>query len=161
MSALTSFSTAQVSRLTGVSVRQLDHWDRQGFARPSVASATGYGSARRYSFEDVVRLRVASRLRAAGFGLRKIRQSLETLRRLDPDRRGMAGVRLLILGSRVAWARSERELVDLLREGQLMLVFPLESEVRRMTAAVESLSRQEADLFQQDAPPARRGSRAR
>ena len=45
-----SFSTAQVSRLTGLSVRQLDHWDRQGFVRPSLAHARGYGSARRYSF---------------------------------------------------------------------------------------------------------------
>ena len=28
-----SFSTAQVSRLTGLSVRHLDHWDLQGFMR--------------------------------------------------------------------------------------------------------------------------------
>jgi DNA-binding transcriptional MerR regulator len=69
-----SFSTAQTARLTGLSPRQLDYWDREGFARPSVARASGYGSARRYSFEDLVRLRVAAKLRAAGFGLNKIRQ---------------------------------------------------------------------------------------
>jgi hypothetical protein len=52
-----SFSTAEVARLTGLSARQLDHWDRQGFLRPSLQQAAGYGSTRRYSFADVVRLR--------------------------------------------------------------------------------------------------------
>jgi DNA-binding transcriptional MerR regulator len=139
-----SFSTAQVARLTGLSPRQLDDWDRRGFLKPSIARARGYGSARRYSFEDLVRLRVAGRLRAAGFGLRRIRQCVETLERLDPSRPGIAGVRLLILGSRVVWARSDRELVDLLQEGQLMLVFPLGEAVRDMAAAAERLS-QEAE----------------
>jgi DNA-binding transcriptional MerR regulator len=146
-----SFSTAQVSRLTGLSVRQLDHWDRQGFVRPSLAHARGYGSARRYSFEDLVRLRVAGRLRAAGFGLAKIRQCVRTLQKLDPSRKGMADVRLLVVGSRVLWVRSERELVDILQEGQLMLVFPIGNEVRGMAAAVESLAREpRLDVFDLD-----------
>jgi DNA-binding transcriptional MerR regulator len=148
MASSGSFSTAQVSRLTGLSVRQLDHWDRQGFVRPSVAQAKGYGSARRYSFEDLVRLRVAGRLRAAGFGLAKIRQCVRTLQKLDPSKEGMADVRLLVMGSRVVWARSERELVDILQEGQLMLVFPLGTEVAGMAAAVESLAREpRLDVF--------------
>ena len=151
MASSASFSTAQVSRLTGLSVRQLDHWDRQGFVRPSVAQARGYGSARRYSFQDLVRLRVAGRLRAAGFGLAKIRQCVRTLQKLDPSRKDMADVRLLVVGSRVLWVRSERELVDILQEGQLMLVFPLGSEVRGMAAAVESLAREpRLDMFDLD-----------
>jgi DNA-binding transcriptional MerR regulator len=151
MASSASFSTAQVSRLTGLSVRQLDYWDRQGFVRPSVAQARGYGSARRYSFQDLVRLRVAGRLRAAGFGLAKIRQCVRTLQKLDPSRKDMADVRLLVVGSRVLWVRSERELVDILQEGQLMLVFPLGSEVRGMAAAVKSLAREpRLDLFDLD-----------
>jgi DNA-binding transcriptional MerR regulator len=157
-----SFSTAQVSRLTGLSVRQLDHWDRQGFVRPSVAQAKGYGSARRYSFEDLVRLRVAGRLRAAGFGLAKIRQCVRTLQKLDPSKKGMADVRLLVVGSRVLWARSDRELVDILQEGQLMLVFPLGSEVRDMAAAVETLAREpRLDVFDLDRAQGERRYRTR
>jgi len=152
-----SFSTAQTARLTGLSPRQLDYWDREGFVRPSVTRASGYGSARRYSFEDLVRLRVAAKLRAAGFGLDKIRQCVQTLRRLDPSREGMADVRLLVVGSRVVWARSDRELVDVLQEGQLMLVFPLGEEVRGVAAAVETLAREpRLDLFDLDAPAPRR-----
>jgi hypothetical protein len=142
-----SFSTAQTARLTGLSARQLDYWDREGFVRPSVARARGYGSARRYSFEDLVRLRVAAR----------IRQCVQTLRRLDPSREGLADVRLLVVGSRVVWARSDRELVDVLQEGQLMLVFPLGEEVRGVAAAVETLAREpRLDLFDLDVPAPRR-----
>ena len=63
------FSTSQAARLTGLSSRQLDHWDRKGFLKPSLEAARGYGSRRRYSFADVVRLRVAARLRSSGVGL--------------------------------------------------------------------------------------------
>jgi DNA-binding transcriptional MerR regulator len=152
-----SFSTAQTARLSGLSARQLDYWDREGFVRPSVARASGYGSARRYSFEDLVRLRVAAKLRAAGFGLNKIRQCVQTLRRLDPSRAGMADVRLLVMGSRVVWARSDRELVDVLQEGQLMLVFPLGEEVRGVAASLKTLAREpRLDLFDLHVPSSRR-----
>ena len=98
-----------------------------------------------------MRLRVAGRLRAAGFGLAKIRQCVRTLQKLDPSKKGMADVRLLVVGSRVLWVRSERELVDILQEGQLMLVFPIGNEVRGMAAAVESLAREpRLDVFDLD-----------
>jgi len=135
-----SFSTAQVARLTGLSARQLDHWDRLGFLSPSLARAAGYGSRRRYSFADVVRLRLAGRLRAAGFGLAEVRRVVEMLRRLDPTRPDITGARLLVAGQRVLWASSDSELVDLLQEGQLMLVFPVGEAVADVARAVESLA---------------------
>jgi len=138
-----SFSTAQVARLTGLSTRQLDHWDRLGFFSPSLASAKGYGSKRRYSFSDVVRLRVAGRLRAAGFGLKEVRRVVETLRRLDPSSPDVAGARLLVAQGRVLWARTDSELVDLLHGGQLMLVFPVDETVEDVARAAESLAREE------------------
>ena len=136
-----AFSTAQAARLSGLSPRQLDYWDRCSFLGPSLARAAGYGSARRYSFRDLVLLRVASRLRSAGFGLQRIRRALATLQRLDPSRKGIAEARILISGTQVLWARSDRELVDILNEGQLLLVFPLGEVVRSVAAAVEDLGR--------------------
>ena len=119
-----SFSTAEAARLTGLSARQLDHWDRQGFLRPSLERASGYGSTRRYSFADVVRLRVAARLRANGVGLARIRKCAEALARLDPEA-DLGRARLLVVGSAVLWARTDREVVDLLKDGQLVLVCSL------------------------------------
>jgi len=136
------FSTAEAARLTGLSPRQLDHWDRQRFLRPSLAPANGYGSARRYSFGDIVRLRVAARLRASGVGLARIRRCAEALARLEAEGRGdLAHARLIVVGSRVLWARSDREVVDLLREGQLVLVFALGEAVEETEGAVRRLTR--------------------
>lgn len=142
-SGITEFSTAEVARLTGLSLRQLDHWDRLGFLKPSLAKASGYGSARRYSFADVVRLRVAARLRASGVGLARIRRCAEALSRLDDTGAGdLARARLLVVGKRVLWARSDREVVDLLKEGQLVLVFSLGSAVQELEGAVARLQRE-------------------
>ncbi len=137
-----SFSTADVARLTGLSPRQLDWWDRRGFLRPSVTAASGYGTRRRYSFTDVVKLRIAARLRAAGFGLPQVRRVVETLRRLDPGADGLAALssaRLLVADRRVVWAKTDSELVDLLHGGQLMLVFPVGEAVADAARAAEAL----------------------
>lgn len=147
-----AFSTAQVARLTGLTPRQLDHWDRLGFLKPSLQQASGYGSTRRYSFEDVVRLRVAARLRAAGVGLARLRRCEEALRRLGGETNDLGGARLLVAGSRVLWARSDQEVVDLLKEGQLVLVFSLEDAVQETAGAVARLNREnarDADLSRQ------------
>jgi DNA-binding transcriptional MerR regulator len=137
-----SFSTADVSRLTGLTARQLDHWDRLGFLGPSVARAAGSGSTRRYSYADVVRLRVAARLRASGVNLTRLRRCAEALSRLDRENAGdLARARLVVVGSRVLWARSNQELVDLLDEGQLVLVFSLGQAVAEVAGAVARLSR--------------------
>ena len=142
-----SFSTAEVARLTGLTARQLDHWDRKGFLRPSLERASGYGSARRYSFADVVRLRVAARLRASGVGLARIRRCAEALAKLDPSA-DLGRARLMVVGTSVLWARSDREVVDLLKDGQLVLVCSLGDAVAEAAGAVARLSREaeRADL---------------
>jgi DNA-binding transcriptional MerR regulator len=136
-----SFSTSEAARLTGLTARQLDHWDRKGFVRPSVEKASGYGSARRYSFADIVRLRVSARLRASGVGLARIRRCAEALAKLDPAA-DLGEARLLVVGSSVLWARSDREVVDLLKDGQLVLVCSLGDAVAEAAGAVARLSRE-------------------
>lgn len=146
-----SFSTAEVARLTGLTARQLDHWDRKGFLRPSLEKAKGYGSTRRYSFADVVRLRVAARLRGSGVGLARIRRCAEALARLDPGS-DLGRARLMVVGTSVLWARSDREVVDLLKDGQLVLVCSLGDAVAEAAGAVARLSR---EAGRADLPPAR------
>jgi len=155
-----SFSTAEAARLTGLTPRQLDHWDRRGFLRPSLERAAGYGSSRRYSFADVVRLRVAARLRANGVGLARIRRCAQALARLDPAA-DLADARLIVIGSSVLWARSDREVVDLLKDGQLVLVCSVGDAVAEAAGAVARLTR-EAERSDLSAPrlPRRNGSRS-
>jgi DNA-binding transcriptional MerR regulator len=138
-----AFSTAGAARLSNLTPRQLDHWARLGFLCPSIRDASGYGSARRYSFSDVVKLRVAARLRASGVGLARIRRCVEAMRRLDATGHADLGqTRLLVIGNRVLWARSDREVVDLLKEGQLVLVFSLGETVEETAGAVARWNRE-------------------
>lgn len=134
------FSTAEAARLANLTPRQLDHWDRLGFLTASLQAATGYGSSRRYSFADIVRLRVASRLRAQGLGLSRIRRCVAALKRLDPADGDLSRARLIVKGNRVLWARSDKEVIDLFEGGQLVLVFSLGDAVADAAGAVARLA---------------------
>ena len=72
-----SFSTGEVSRLTGVSHRTLDFWAKTKFIDASVRQAHGTGSDRLYSFADVVTLCIAGKLRNAGLETAAIAAMLE------------------------------------------------------------------------------------
>ena len=61
---VSAFTEDQVARLTGVSVRQLRHWDRTNFFTPAYAEVDrSVAFARVYSFADVLCLQVLGSLR--------------------------------------------------------------------------------------------------
>src|ERR1700757_759206 len=74
------YSGPQVCGLVGVTYRQLDYWARTGLLQPSVASATGSGSRRVYSYSDVLELKVIKQLLDAGVSLQSARLAVECLR---------------------------------------------------------------------------------
>jgi DNA-binding transcriptional MerR regulator len=80
-----TYDSKTASRIVGVSLRQIQYWDEQGFVRPSVKLAGGRGTKRLYSFHDLVCLKVIKDLSRHGFTLRKIRRCLGPLR-ADPSR---------------------------------------------------------------------------
>src|SRR3954453_5708093 len=49
-------SALDAATLARITYRQLDHWARQGWVRPSLDPGTGRSGRRRYASEDVVRL---------------------------------------------------------------------------------------------------------
>ena len=79
------YTSKEVCKITGISYRQLDYWDSSGFIQPSVARAKGTGTARMYSFVDLVCLRTARQLRDSGISLQKIRKSVSYLRSNFPE----------------------------------------------------------------------------
>lgn len=64
-----SFSVGQVSRLAGVTVRTLHHYDEIGLLSPGERSAAGY---RRYTEADLIRLQQVLLYRELGFPLEEI-----------------------------------------------------------------------------------------
>ena len=105
----------QVCAVVGISYRQLDYWARTGLLRPSLADANGSGSKRRYSYQDLLELKVIKQLLDAGLKLQEARRAVACLRAEGED---LASANLVLGAERTVLVRSGQELVDLLRRGQ-------------------------------------------
>ncbi|TDB98369.1 MerR family transcriptional regulator [Nonomuraea longispora] len=70
-----SFSVGQVSRLAGITVRTLHHYDEIGLLTPGERTHAGY---RRYTDADLTRLQQILLYRELGFGLDEIAVILDT-----------------------------------------------------------------------------------
>ena len=52
------YSGRRTAEIVGITYRQLDYWARTDLIRPSLADAPGSGSRRRYSYRDLLELKV-------------------------------------------------------------------------------------------------------
>lgn len=129
------FRGPQVCSIVGITYRQLDYWARTDLLRPSLADAKGSGSQRRYSYQDLVELKVIKQLIDAGIALKAARTAVEYLRlHLGED---VGSARLVLSGDNPLLVRSDGQLIDLLRHGQGVLnVVPLEGLVQQLDAAI-------------------------
>ncbi len=112
------YRAPQVCGLVGITYRQLDYWARTGLIKPSIQSAQGSGTQRRYSFTDIVQLKVVKRLLDAGMSLKKIRSAMEILRDQLESNNPLNDVTLLSNGSTIFAAHSADEVVDVFQRGQ-------------------------------------------
>jgi DNA-binding transcriptional MerR regulator len=127
----------QVCSVVGITYRQLDYWARTDLLRPSLSDAKGSGTQRRYSYTDLVQLKVIKRLLDAGISLKQARRAIECLRASGGD---VASANLVIDGSRTVLARTGEEIIDLLKGGQTVLnIVPLEGVVTELEAAITRL----------------------
>jgi DNA-binding transcriptional MerR regulator len=119
-----AFNSLQVMALTGVTRKQVIHWDQKGIIKPSVRPATGRGSQRLYSYEDLLLLRTARALRDRGLSLRKILRCVSFIRKHLPDRSGELGrFQLATDGATVGIITDDGTLVDAGgARGELMLI---------------------------------------
>jgi len=112
------YRAPQVCNLVGITYRQLDYWARTGLIQPSIQTAQGSGTQRRYGFTDVVQLKVVKRLLDAGMSLKKIRTAMDILRdQLEGDN-PLTDVTLLSDGATIFAAHSADEVVDVFQRGQ-------------------------------------------
>jgi len=112
------YRAPQVCKIVGITYRQLDYWARTALLTPSLRQARGSGSQRLYAFQDIVQLRVVTRLLDAGMSLKRIRQAVEILRDQLHSQRPLGDVTLLSDGSTIYAAHSADEVVDVFRRGQ-------------------------------------------
>jgi DNA-binding transcriptional MerR regulator len=112
------YRAPQVCSLVGITYRQLDYWARTGLIKPSIQAAQGSGTQRRYSFIDIVQLKVVKKLLDAGMSLKKIRSAMEILREQLASNNPLNDVTLLSDGTSIFAAHSADEVVDVFQKGQ-------------------------------------------
>jgi len=105
----------QVCDIVGITYRQLDYWARTNLIRPSIADARGSGTQRRYSYRDLVELKVIKKLLDAGVGLQQIRKAVDYLRE---SKQPLHGTTLMSDGNRIYTPESPDAVIDLLAKGQ-------------------------------------------
>jgi DNA-binding transcriptional MerR regulator len=133
------FSGPEVCRVVGITYRQLDYWARTDLVRPSLADARGSGTQRRYSYRDLVRLKVVKSLLDAGVKLQTARKAIDYLR--DDLGEDWASASIVLDGGNSVLARDGEALVDLVRRGQGVLnIVPLGSVVHEIDAAIVELT---------------------
>ena len=136
-----TFDSKTVSRIVGVSLRQIQYWDEQGFIRPSVKTAGGRGTKRLYSFSDLVQLKVVKDLGEYGLSLQKIRRCLRHLRDSFPgEPQPLQTLRYLTDGDKLFVLTSDRKKILEAMDRQFVfslgignLVRELDGDVRRVT----------------------------
>jgi DNA-binding transcriptional MerR regulator len=112
------FSGTQAAKVVGITYRQLDYWARTDLIRPSLSDAVGSGSRRRYSYNDLLELRVIKSLLDAGLKLESVREVFRYLRtHVTSD---IASAHLVISGTSVVLCNGD-DLIDVLNKGQGVL----------------------------------------
>ncbi len=150
-----------VCKLVGISYRQLDYWARTGLLTPSIAAATGSGSQRIYSYNDVLELKVVKQLLDSGMSLRQARRAVECLRSSGGN--SIASSALVMSGSKTLLVSDDGQLVDILKGGQGVinvvgladLVVKLDADIRQLPA-VEQAGAGSEDTISGDGTAARR-----
>ena len=113
------FSGQKAAEIVGITYRQLDYWARTDLVRPSLEDAKGSGSRRRYSYRDLLELKVIKSLLDAGIKLESVREVFVYLQEnLGED---VTTANLVIQGNQAVLVRDGGELIDLVRKGQGVL----------------------------------------
>jgi DNA-binding transcriptional MerR regulator len=144
------FRGPQVCAIVGITYRQLDYWARTDLVRPSVHDAAGSGTQRRYSYRDLVELKVIKNLLDSGVSLQAARKAVEYLR--DHLGEELASAHLVLQGTNSLLARTGDEIVDLLRAGQgvlnIVALGPVVEDLDARIVALEATSTADTALAQ-------------
>ncbi len=104
------FSGKAAAEIVGITYRQLDYWARTNLVRPSLAEARGSGSRRKYSYRDLLELKLIKTMLDSGIKLESVRDAFAYLRtNLGED---VASARLVIAGASAVVVRDDAEMIE-------------------------------------------------
>jgi DNA-binding transcriptional MerR regulator len=138
------YTSSDVARICGVSLRQLQWWDER-----NVVSPRQDGHKRVYLAQEVLEVSVIAELRRKGFSLQKIRRVLRFLqkdmgKRLSDALKSESETHLLTDGKSIYLEEAPDRIVDLLKSArQPMFLVCVSDQVRRLTQAIKKPARSE------------------
>ena len=133
------YTAAQAARLSGCTVSQLRYWSRTGLLPP-----TETGS--KYSFRDLVALRVVHSLLDAGLSSIRVRAAVRWVRESGDE---LSDLRLVTDGRNVWACRDDGQILDALRAGQLALFVAVDSLAAEVEAEVRAFDAERAAFVEQ------------
>jgi len=105
----TGFSGKAAAEIVGITYRQLDYWARTDLIRPDLADAQGSGSRRRYSYRNLLELKLVKTMLDSGIKLESVRDAFGYLRSEGTD---ISAARLVIAGTSAVLVRDDVEMID-------------------------------------------------
>ena len=151
------FSGKAAAQIVGITYRQLDYWARTDLVRPTLADAKGSGSRRKYSYRDLLELKLIKTMLDSGIKLESVRDAFSYLRtNLGED---VASARLVIAGSSAVLVRDDAEMIEVVNglhgQGVLNLnLVTLDGLKGELDAAVHDLRPGEPAAEAAATPPA-------
>jgi DNA-binding transcriptional MerR regulator len=131
------FTSKEVSKLTGITARQLQWWDERGIIVPARE-----GHRRIYRLDDLAEVAVICELRRRGISLQRVRKLMRALqkefgKRLVETVTAGSDYHLLTDGKRIFVETSAHQILDLLKNSrQPMLALCLSDTVRQVRAEI-------------------------
>lgn len=145
------YSGKRAAEIVGISYRQLDYWARTGLVRPSVSDVPGSGTSRRYSYRNLLELKLIKTLLDHGIKLESIREAFSYLR--DQLGEDIAASKLVIAGESAVLVRGSDELVDIVnryqRQGAVNLI-ALDGVKEQIDEAIDAVNEQTEPVVIED-----------
>jgi DNA-binding transcriptional MerR regulator len=152
-----SYTSSDVAKLGGVSLRQLQWWDER-----KVVSPRHEGHKRVYSGDEVVEIAVIAELRRKGFSLQKIRRVLRFLQREMEKRLADvaahdSALHLVTDGRSIYLEDSNDRIIDLLKNAkQPMFLVCVTDQVKRINSTLRPAAPRKPVKAESSAAPVRK-----
>jgi len=128
------YTIPELTKLTGLSRRQIDYWAAMKLITPSLRSPGVRGGGKPasfYSTSEALKVLIFSDVKQRGFSLLQIRQLQRNFDTNDV-RLAEAGTYLLTDGVTILYAGSDNEVVDILKHNRQMLLVPIQEQIERL-----------------------------
>lgn len=141
--SLDGFTSLQAGRFTGCTANQLRYWDKIGLVKPTVQATGGRpGVRRKYSFRDLVALKVVKSLLDGGMSLQRVRRAFEYLRENAGLEDHLSQVQLVTDGQSIfKITKNDGEILDALRQGQMTFFVAIDRLAGQVDSHVAEFTR--------------------